>query len=195
VIDEGIQRPVQPTRGRWWKLPLTFVALLSTTAGALGCLIAVAATKQELLVILSVPAQRSWLIATLGGAVGGLARALYSFLLDNYAFHYRHITGRSSPYVKEAYGIDDDKKMEDDFDPLESWHLYFIKPLVGATLGLLFALAADLGLISLGGEIVDEGKHSMRLVVTAGMAGLFAENVLHRLQGFLMKPLKDSSAA
>ena len=77
--------------------------------------------------------------------------------------------------------------MEDDFDPLESWHLYFVKPLVGATLGLLFALAVDLGLHGLGGGLVEGDKRSMRFVVTAGLAGLFAENVLQRLQGLLTK--------
>jgi len=72
--------------------------------------------------------------------------------------------------------------MEDDYDPLESWHLYFVKPLVGATLGLLFALAVELGLLGLGGNTVDADRSSMRLVVAAGLAGLFAENVLQRLQ-------------
>jgi len=179
-------RPI-PTSGRAWKLTVTIVALLSMTAGALGWLVSVAATNQAALEILSMQAQRTWLVAALGGAVGGLARALYSFLLDNYAFHYRHVTGKSSPYVKKAYGIKADD-MEDDFDPLECWHLYFIKPLVGATLGLLFALAVDLGLIGLGGEVGTEDKHLMRLVVMAGLAGLFAENVLQKLQGFLAKP-------
>lgn len=185
------ERPqtLEPTRGRSWKLPVTFVGLLLTTAGALGCLASIAATDQTPLVILSIPTQRSWLIAILGGAVGGLARATYSFLLDNYAFHYRLIAKRSSPWVTKVYGFEDDEtKMEDDFDPLEAWHLYFVKPLVGATLGLLFALAVDLGLLGLGGDVVDANKRSMRLVVAAGLAGLFAENVLQRLQGFLTKP-------
>jgi len=53
--------------------------------------------------------------------------------------------------------------------------------LVGATLGLIFALAIELGLLGVGGE-VDADKSSMRLVVGAGLAGLFAENVLQRLQ-------------
>ena len=62
---------------------------------------------------------------------------------------------------------------------------------MGATLGLLFALAVDLGLLGLGGDIADiaEGdKRFMRLVVTAGLAGLFAENVLQSLEGLLKKP-------
>jgi hypothetical protein len=187
-MSEQATQKLECTRGRWWKLPVTFAALLSTAAGALGWLISVAATNQETLAISQIPVQRSWLIATLGGAVGGLARALYSFLLDNYAFHYRRVTGHSSPWVMGVYRIKDAKDMEDDFDPLESWYLYFVKPLVGATLGLIFALAVNLGLIGLGGEIGSEGKLSIRLVVTAGLAGLFAENVLHRLQGFLAKP-------
>jgi hypothetical protein len=59
--------------------------------------------------------------------------------------------------------------------------------LVGATLGLLFALAVDLGLIGLGGELGSDKKRSMRLVVMAGLGGLFAENVLKKLQSFLIK--------
>ena len=81
----------------------------------------------------------------------------------------------------KVYGFTHEKEMEDDYDPLESWHLYFVKPLVGATLGLIFALAIELGLLGVGGE-VDADKSSMRLVVGAGLAGLFAENVLQRLQ-------------
>lgn len=171
------------THGRWWKLPVTFVGLLLTTVGALGFLAWIAAICQSTIVILSIPTQKSWLIAILGGAVGGLARALYNFLLDNYAFHYRHVTGRSSPWAMKSYGLKagEEEKMEDDYDPLESWHLYFVKPLVGATLGLLFALAIELGLLGLGGE-GDADQRSMRLAVAAGLAGLYAENVLQRLQ-------------
>ena len=186
MTEKGRQTP-ELTRGRWWKLPLTFVGLLLTTVGALGCLTLITATDQAQLVILSIPAQRAWLIAILGGAVGGLARALYSFLVDNYAFHYLRIAKHSSPWVMKVYGFKDDKDMEDDYDPLESWQLFFVKPLVGATLGLLFALAVDLGLLGLGGDIAEGDKRSMRLVVTAGLAGLFAENVLQRLEGLLTK--------
>jgi hypothetical protein len=148
----------------------------------------ITATDEAQHFILSIPAQRAWLIAILGGAVGGLARALYQFLLDNYAFHYLRIAKRSSPWVMRIYGFKDEKDMEDDYDPLESWQLFFVKPFVGATLGLLFALAVDLGLLGLGGgDIAELDKRSMRLVVTAGLAGLFAENVLQRLEGLLTK--------
>ena len=133
------------TVGRKWKLPVTCVGLMLTTAGALGSLAWIAPTDQSPVTGASVPIQRLWRIAILGGAVGGLARALYSFLLDNYAFHYRQITKRSSPWAKTVYGIKDDSTMEDDYDPLESWHLYFIKPFLGAALGLFFAVGVDLG--------------------------------------------------
>jgi hypothetical protein len=176
----------KPTIGRRWKLPVAFVGLMLTTVGALGSLAWIAPTDQSPLTGASVPIQRLWQIAILGGAVGGLARALYSFLLDNYAFHYRQITERSSPWAKTVYGIKDDSEMEDDYDPLESWHLYFIKPFLGATLGLLFAVGVDLGLLGLGGT-ADGDKRFMRLVVTAGLAGLFADNALQRLKVFVTK--------
>ena len=57
---------------------------------------------------------------------------------------------------------------------------------MGATLGLLFALAVELGLLGLGGDIAED-KRFLRLVVTAGLAGLFAENVLQRLERLLTK--------
>ena len=76
--------------------------------------------------------------------------------------------------------------MDDDYDPLESWELFLVKPFVGATLGLLFALAVELGLLGLGGDIAED-KRFLRLVVTAGLAGLFAENVLQRLERLLTK--------
>jgi hypothetical protein len=187
MTEQAVQKPdSKQTIGRWWKLPVTFVGLMLTTAWALGSLAWIAATEQSPLTVASVPIQRLWLIAILGGAVGGLARALYSFLLDNYAFHYRQITKRSSPWAMKVYGFKDVIEMEDDYDPLESWHLYFIKPFLGATLGLLFAVGVDLGLLGLGG-IADGDKRFMRLVVTAGLAGLFADNALQRLRVFVTK--------
>jgi uncharacterized membrane protein YsdA (DUF1294 family) len=185
-MTEKVRQTLERTRGRWWKLPLTIVGLLSLTVGALCCLTLIIAPDQAQIVIWSIPAQRAWLIAILGGAVGGLARALYQFLLDNYAFHYLRIAKRSSPWAKRVYGFKDDNDMDDDYDPLESWELFFVKPFVGATLGLLFALAVELGLLGLGGDIAED-KRFLRLVVTAGLAGLFAENVLQRLERLLTK--------
>ena len=72
--------------------------------------------------------------------------------------------------------------IEDDYDPLHSWYLYFVKPFVGLTLGLLFALALDLGLFSLTGQTDAQGSRPLRLVATAGLAGLFAESAWHRLR-------------
>ena len=185
MIEKG-QRTPECTRGHCWKLHLTFLGLLLFTGIVLGCLTWITATTdQAQLVILSIPFQRAWLIAILGGAVGGLARAHYQFLVDSYAFHFLRITGRSSHWAMLSYGLKDEKDMEDDYDPLESWQLFFVKPLMGATLGLLFALAVDLGLLGLGD--IEGDKRFMRLVVTAGLAGLFAENVLQRLESLLTK--------
>ena len=106
-------------------------------------------------------------------------------MVENHAFEYKRITGNSSPWAKDMLRLKSLDQMEDRFDPLEVWYLYFVKPLVGATLGLIFALTIDIGLITLGAKI-DDSKHTTRLVVMAAMAGLFAENVLSRLQGFFM---------
>jgi hypothetical protein len=185
MTEQQAERVVRHTSGRCWKLPVTFLGLALMTAATIGCLIAVATANQEPLCVLSIPVQRSWLIAALGGAIGGLAKAYYSFVVENHAFEYKRITGHSSPWAKDMLRLKSLDQMEDDFDPLEVWYLYFVKPLVGATLGLIFALTIDIGLITLGAKI-DDGKHTTRLVVMAAMAGLFAENVLSRLQGFFM---------
>jgi hypothetical protein len=183
-LEQGPKRP-EPTKGRRWKLPVTFVGLVLLSLVILGSILVLGASNGPL-PMGKVLVHRGWLMAVLGGALGGLARALYYFMFDSYAFRYRYTTKISSPYIKAIYGLSD-KDMEDDFDPVDSWYLFFVKPIIGATLGLLFGLAAELGLIALAGEVKNEDQHAIRLVVLAGMAGLFAENVHHRLEA-LVKP-------
>jgi len=176
------EREKRRTSGRCWKLPVTFVGLLGWAAAILALLFVTGASLDEITWMGAVPLKRLWLLAALGGALGGVARALYSFLFDNYAFHFWVTTGRSSPFIQKMCG--GIKDIEDDFDPLEGWHLFFVKPLLGSTLGLLLALVIDLGLISLVNETSADSAERAPLRATAigGLAGLFAENVLHRMR-------------
>lgn len=178
--------------GRWWKLPVTFLLLV-----AIGCV-----SVRALLVTLSQHAQMAfpllpmdvnpvWVAAVAGGILGGIARALYSFLFENWAFHYRQTTGKTSPCIQRVWDTED---IEDDMDPLVCWHLYLIKPVAGATLGSLFAVGAELGLGgvgTLGG--VEPGavtKAMLRAAVAAGLAGLFMENVMHGLRRYTESSLR-----
>ena len=127
----------------------------------------------------------AWLLAVLSGAVGGAARALYSLFFDSYAFQYKQAVGRSSPCIKKVYGIREDSGMDDDFDPLRAWQLYVFKPVAAAALGLVFALALEQGLFAAGARDVDDERRPARLVVAAGMAGMFGESALHKLRALL----------
>lgn len=165
--------------GRWWKLPVTFLLLLAIGVGSLIAIVIIGRKDSEM-VVLSIGVDRVWLAATLGGTLGGIARALYSFLFENWAFHYRQTTGRTSPCMQRVWRT---KDIEDDMDPLVCWHLYLIKPAAGATLGFLFAVGVELGLITLGGvDSAPDTKAMLRAVVAAGLAGLFMENAMHGLR-------------
>jgi len=95
-------------------------------------------------------------------------------------------TGRSSPFIQKLCG--GIKDIEDDLDPLECWYLLFVKPLLGSTLGLLLALVIDLGLISLANETkVNADRAQLRATAAGGLAGLFAENVLHSMRRLVPK--------
>ena len=185
------ERRKRLTSGRPWKLPVTFFGLLGLTATVLAFLLSTGASSGEVTSMGPLPLRRLWLIAVLGGVLGGVVRALYSYLFDSYAFHFWLTTGRSSPFIRKVCG--GIKDIEDDFDPLECWHLFFVKPLLGGTLGLLFALVIDLGLISFGADATTD-KAPLRNAVVGGLAGLFAENVLHRMRYVVTGQASDGAA-
>jgi hypothetical protein len=167
---------------RWWKLPVTFLLLVVGGAGILIGLVITLSRPESEMTLRSTGVSRVWLAAALGGALGGIARALYSFLFENWAFHYRQTTGKSSPCIQRVWRTPD---IEDDMDPLVCWHLYLVKPAAGATLGFLFAVGVELGLITLGGvQPSPDPKATLRVVVAAGLAGLFMENAMHGLRRY-----------
>ena len=172
---------ITETPGRAWKLPLVLGVLAGGAAMTLFALVSVAAATKSPMPVGPIWVDTGWSLAVLGGALGGLARALYAFVVENYAFRFRYKTGRSSAYVQKILRAED---IEDDFDPLDSWYLYPVHSLIGGTLGFSFALAVDFGLVTLGGNI-DHASRPVRLVVVASLGGLFAESALHRLRNTL----------
>jgi hypothetical protein len=112
-------------------------------------------------------------VAALGGWLGGLARAVYFFSFDAYAFNHRYRTRESS---KWAQAICKDT-LDDKFDPLWVWQIWCLKPLVGATAGMIFALAIDFGLISLGatGTPNVDADADYRMLVLGGLSGFFSD--------------------
>ena len=122
----------------------------------------------------------SALVAGLGGLIGGVARALYFFSFDSYAFNHKLRTGKSSQW---ALAID--SKLDDEFDPLWVWYLWCLKPAVGATVGLVLALAIQLGLVSLGAGEDGRVDTNLRLLLLGGIGGFFCENVFERMRSTL----------
>jgi len=164
---------------RGCKLLVTLLGLLAFIVVILSALFVTGASPDEITSIGIVPLKRLWLIAALGGALGGIVRALYSLVFDTYAFRFWVTTGRSSPFIQKMCGGIED--IEDDVDPLESWYMFLVKPLLGGTLGLLFALVNDLGLISLASDFPPD-KAPLRAAAVGGLAGLFAEEVLNGMR-------------
>jgi hypothetical protein len=191
----------KPVPCRWWKLPVTFLSLAVFGAvSVIGLAIILRGQGADVTVpYVGIVMSRKWLAAVLGGVLGGSARALYSFLFENWAFHYRQTTGKSSPCMQRAWRT---KDIEDDMDPLVCWHLYLVKPAAGATLGFLFAAAVELGLITLGGGGGQSGadtgadiKAMLRVVVAAGLAGLFMENAMHGLRRYTDQEARGASGS
>lgn len=118
------------------------------------------------------------LVAGLGGWLGGLARAVYFFSFDAYAFNHRYRARESS---KWAQTICKDT-LDDKFDPLWVWHIWCLKPLVGATAGMTFALAIDFGLTSLGAAGTPGVDANLRMLVLGGLSGFFSDGIFQRLR-------------
>lgn len=176
--------------GRRWKLPVTFLALVLIGAGSVIGLVITLNCQESSITVLSIRMSRIWLAASLGGVLGGSARGLYSFLFENWAFHYRQTTGESSPCMRYVW---ETQELEDDMDPLVCWYLYLIKPAAGATLGFLFAVGVELGLITLGGvESSADTKAVLRAIGAGGFAGLFMENAMHWLRRNTIKEGRNS---
>jgi hypothetical protein len=62
------------------------------------------------------------------------------------------------------------------------WYLWCLKPAMGAMVGLVFALAIELGLISLGAGEPAKVDLNLRLLVLGGMAAFFSEGVFERVR-------------
>ena len=127
--------------------------------------------------------QQPWalsaLVAGLGGLIGGLARALYFFSFDSYAFNHRL---RTQPQASSQWALSVSPKLDDKFDPLWVWYVWCLEPAVGATVGLVLALSAELGLIALGAGEPARVDANLRLLVLGGIGGFFWESVFERMR-------------
>jgi hypothetical protein len=161
-------RQPQHAQGYVWKLCLTCAFLIFWFVLSVSGLAALAYYQK----IFS--AQQPWalsaLVAGLGGLLGGLARALYYFSFDSYAFNHRLQTNVSSVWARSICDT-----LDDQFDPLWVWYLWCLKPAVGAMVGMIAALSIELGVISLGAGEAAKGDLNLRLLVLGGIGGFFSE--------------------
>jgi hypothetical protein len=74
------------------------------------------------------------------------------------------------------------RNLDDRFDPLWVWYIWCLEPAVGAMVGLVLALAIELGLISLGAGGAAKVDINLRLLVLGGMGGFFCESFLERIR-------------
>jgi hypothetical protein len=166
--------PVQAD-GHVWKLRTTCALLVMWAVVCVACLAVLVQAEPS-------PARpQTWslsaLVAALGGLIGGVARALYFFSFDSYAFNHKLRTGKSSQWALRLC-----KELDDDFDPLWVWYLWCLKPVVGAMTGLVLALAIELGLLSLGAGSNAQVDRNLRLLVLGGISGFFSERVFEYMR-------------
>jgi hypothetical protein len=157
------------------KLGLTYAWFLVAAVIGLGPIVASIALDWR------PPNEPPWplkaLVAALGGWLGGLARSAYFFSFDAYAFNHRLRTGESSKWAKSICK----DTLDDKLDPLWVWHIWCLKPLVGATAGMIFALAIEFGLISLGAKDTSVDGN-FRMLVLGGLSGFFSDGMFQRLR-------------
>jgi hypothetical protein len=157
-----------------WKLGVTCTFFILWLAVCVGSLVVLVCYQQIF------ATHKSWalsaLVAGLGGLIGGLARTLNFFSFDFYAFNHRLRTHKSSLWALSVR-----PKLDDEFDPLWVWYLWCLQPAVGAMVGLVSALAIELGLISLGAGDAAKADINLRLLVLGGIGGAFSESVFQRI--------------
>lgn len=176
----ALQWPPQAT-GHLWKLLATCAFLLFWVVVCVVSLGALVYYQQFFL------AHPSWalsaLVAGLGGLIGGVARTLYFFSFDSYAFNHRLHTHKSSQWALSYCPT-----LDDEFDPLWVWHLWCLQPAVGAMVGLVFALAIEFGLISLGAKVAARIDVNPLLLVFGAIGGFFSEGVFLRIRTTVERP-------
>lgn len=130
--------------------------------------------------VLGLEIYRPWLLAALGGILGGSTRALYAFLTEICLFE---MTRQGHPPVDTAHPVSGDP-LRSNFDYLSVWYLYLIKVFVGGGLGFIFALLQEYGLIPF---LTDNqtSREAFGIVLVAGLAGIFAEDAVGTFRGII----------
>ena len=169
-VDEAVsESPPRQADGYVWKLGLTCLVLVFWAA---LCAYILWLVQSGLVSSATQPWAVNVVVAAVGGLVGGLARALYFFSFDSYAFNHKLRTGKSSKWALSVF-----PDLDDNFDPLWVWYLWCLEPLVGAAVGPVFAFAVGIGLVSVGEPSKLTADVSLRLLVLGGLAGFFWESV------------------
>ncbi|HEV8430682.1 MAG TPA: hypothetical protein VGQ41_22460 [Pyrinomonadaceae bacterium] len=172
--EKADDQPPHQADGYKWKLCTTCAVLIFWFVVCVASLVTLIYYQQ--IFSTQQPWALSAVVAGLGGLIGGVARALYFFSFDSYAFNHQLRTQKSSQWALSLC-----PKLDDSFDPLWVWYLWCLKPAVGAMVGLVLALAIELGFISLGaGEA--RVNVNLRLLVLGGIGGFFSESVLERIR-------------
>jgi hypothetical protein len=125
---------------------------------------------------------RLWLLAAVGGLLGGSIRGVFMLIVENYAFEHRRRTGITSEWahkiLAERCGL---KTVDDKLDPLTNWWAYPLKPIMGMGFGFVFGLLQLLGLIPF---LAPNGSSAdTAVVVVSSLAGILTEEALSKLQG------------
>lgn len=175
TAGQGAEQPPRQADGHKWKLGLTCTFFILWLAVCVASLVALLSCQQ--IFSTDQPWALSALVAGLGGLIGGLARTLNFFSFDFYAFNHRLRTLESSQWALSVR-----PKLDDRFDPLWVWYLWCLQPAVGAMVGLVSALAIELGLISLGAGGAANADINLRLLVLGAIGGSFSESVFERIR-------------
>ena len=76
--------------------------------------------------------------------------------------------------------------MDDDFDWMQIWYLYLVKPLIGGAMGFLFVLLFRFGLV----PFLSTGEQNdawVVIVLVSGLAGIFAEDAMRAFRGLFRR--------
>ncbi len=168
----------QVTEKRWkWLIILgTFLLLLIFEFAAIIFLLKIGFDIEENEV------RKPWLLGVTGGFLGGTTRGIYAFVSKIHCRAKYH--GRlNEKEVKEQKKKDKKCKDEDiEFDPITVWYLFLLKPFIGLGVGFLFALLVKFGLIPFLISNSESNNEAFGIVLAAGLAGIFAEDAMHKLQ-------------
>jgi hypothetical protein len=127
---------------------------------------------------------KPWVLGVIGGFLGGTTRGMYALSIR---LHCQEKYGSEKDNKEER---ENDKKCRDikiEMDYIKVWYLFLLKPFIGAGVGFLFALLLKFGLIPFLISNNDPIKLAFGYVLAGGLAGIFAEDAMNKLQGIFSR--------